>query len=119
MASSGLRILFSGMIAADPFQGGAIWAVMQYVLGLKRLGHDVLFVEPIPFSAIRSANGQLAGSPLVACFTQVVDEFGLHGSAALLAAFSAAATVLLASASASVSWPARAASAASFRPVVR
>ena len=24
-----LRILFSGMIAADPFQGGATWAVMR------------------------------------------------------------------------------------------
>jgi hypothetical protein len=47
MAPEKRTILFSGMIAADPNQGGAAWAVLQYVLGLKRLGHDVYFVEPI------------------------------------------------------------------------
>jgi len=40
-------IFVSGMIAADPFQGGATWAVLQYVLGLKRLGHAAVFVEPV------------------------------------------------------------------------
>ena len=35
------RIVVSGMVAADPHQGGAAWAVLQYVLGLRRLGHDV------------------------------------------------------------------------------
>ena len=34
-------ILLSGMIAADPHQGGATWAVLQYLLGLQPLGHDV------------------------------------------------------------------------------
>ena len=42
-----LTILFSGMLAGDPGQGGASWAVLQYVLGLRRLGHDVYFVEPV------------------------------------------------------------------------
>ena len=42
-----LRILVSGMACNDPWQGGATWAVMQYVLGLRELGHDVWFVEPI------------------------------------------------------------------------
>jgi hypothetical protein len=40
-----LRIAVAGMVAADARQGGAIWAVMQYVLGLRRLGHDVILVE--------------------------------------------------------------------------
>jgi hypothetical protein len=35
------------MIAGVPRQGGATWAVLQYVLGLRRLGHDVIFVEPV------------------------------------------------------------------------
>jgi hypothetical protein len=35
------------MLAGDPGQGGATWAVLQYVHGLSRLGHDVLVVEPI------------------------------------------------------------------------
>jgi hypothetical protein len=42
-----LKILFSGMVAGDPGQGGASWAVLQYVLGLAELGHDVLLVEPV------------------------------------------------------------------------
>ena len=41
-----LRVLVSGMACNDPWQGGATWAVMQYVLGLRALGHDVWFIEP-------------------------------------------------------------------------
>jgi hypothetical protein len=46
-AGSRLRILLSGMVAGDPGQGGATWAVMQYLLGLDRLGHEVVLVEPV------------------------------------------------------------------------
>jgi len=35
------------MIAGDPHQGGATWAVLQYVLGLEQLGHEVFVVEPV------------------------------------------------------------------------
>jgi hypothetical protein len=42
-----LKILFSGMVAGEPHQGGATWAVLQYVTGLTQLGHDVLVVEPV------------------------------------------------------------------------
>ena len=41
-------ILLSGMVAADPRQGGAAWAVLQYLLGLRRLGHEVVLVEQMP-----------------------------------------------------------------------
>jgi hypothetical protein len=40
-------VIVSGMIAATPRQGGATWAVLQYLLGLRRLGCDVYFVEPL------------------------------------------------------------------------
>ena len=40
-----MRILVSGMVAADPYHGGATWAVLQYVLGLEQLGHDVWLVD--------------------------------------------------------------------------
>jgi hypothetical protein len=40
-------VIVSGMIAATPGQGGATWAVLQYLLGLRRLGCEVHFVEPI------------------------------------------------------------------------
>ncbi|HSC21996.1 MAG TPA: hypothetical protein VLC07_09730, partial [Solirubrobacterales bacterium] len=42
-----LRILLSGMVAGDPRQGGATWAVLQYFHGLRDLGHDVALVEPL------------------------------------------------------------------------
>jgi hypothetical protein len=42
-----LKILLSGMVAGNPNQGGATWAVLQYVAGLARLGHEVVLVEPI------------------------------------------------------------------------
>lgn len=42
-----LRILISGMACGHPWQGGATWAVMQYILGLRSLGHDVWLVEPV------------------------------------------------------------------------
>jgi len=48
MAGSRLTILMTGMIAGDDRYGGAAWAVLQYVLGLRQLGHDVYFVEPLP-----------------------------------------------------------------------
>ena len=40
-------VIVSGMIAATPWQGGATWAVLQYLLGLRRLGCEVYFVEPV------------------------------------------------------------------------
>lgn len=40
-------VIVSGMIARTPGQGGAAWAVLQYLLGLRRLGCDVVFVEPV------------------------------------------------------------------------
>jgi hypothetical protein len=46
-AGTRLRILLSGMVAGDPHQGGATWAVMQYLLGLRKLGHEVVLVEPV------------------------------------------------------------------------
>ena len=42
-----LKILLSGMVAGDPHQGGASWAVLQYVAGLRSLGHEVCLVEPV------------------------------------------------------------------------
>jgi hypothetical protein len=77
-------ILLSGMIAADPHQGGATWAVLQYLLGLRRLGHAVFFVEPVPASALQPAGATLADSTSAAYFRQVCAAFGLGESAALL-----------------------------------
>src|SRR5690349_10309551 len=84
MSSRRLKILFSGMIAADPRQGGATWAVLQYVLGLRRLGHEVFFVEPVPAASVRPAGKALAESDNALYFRQVMSEFALEDSAAIL-----------------------------------
>jgi hypothetical protein len=71
-------IVVSGMIAGDPNQGGATWAILQYVLGLRRLGHEVLLVEPVRGESIVPA--------VAAYFWDVAARFGLARSAALLRA---------------------------------
>src|SRR5712671_4003426 len=84
VGQSKLKILFSGMIAADPHQGGATWAVLQYVLGLKELGHEVVLVEPISANALRPKSTDLHDSDNAVYFRQVMDEFALSEHAALI-----------------------------------
>jgi hypothetical protein len=79
-----LRILVSGMVAGDPHQGGAVWAVLQYVLGLRNLGHDVYIVEPIAPVSIRPAGRSLSTSINARYFQEVVTRFDLVDRAALL-----------------------------------
>jgi len=69
-----MRITVCGMVAGDPHQGGASWAVLQYVLGLERLGHDVLLVEPVTDPSDLS----------VRYFRRIVRMFGLQKRAVLL-----------------------------------
>jgi hypothetical protein len=80
----GLRVLLSGMIAGDPHQGGATWAVLQYAIGLRRLGHDVYVVEPIAPRALKPAGATLALSTNAEYFRDVVTCFDLAPRAALL-----------------------------------
>jgi hypothetical protein len=54
-----LRILLAGMVAGDPHQGGASWAVLQYVAGLTELGHEMMLVEPVTAEALEPA-GEVA-----------------------------------------------------------
>ena len=86
MADRKLAILFSGMVAGDPGQGGATWAVLQYVLGLRRLGHEVCLVEPVKVEKLRPVGASLGGSTSAAYFRSVAEAFGVQRSAALLLA---------------------------------
>jgi hypothetical protein len=88
------RILFAGSIAGHPIgYGGNVWAFLQWVLGFRRLGFDVFYVEerqskdlkdedlkPAPFS--KSANAR--------SFRRLIDRFELGDRAALLEAGSSA-----------------------------
>ena len=66
------------MVAGDPFQGGATWAVLQYVLGLRQLDHDVVVVDPLPCGPVPME--------VRTYFDAVCARFGLTGRAALLPA---------------------------------
>jgi hypothetical protein len=74
------------MIAGDPYQGGATWAVLQYVLGLRQSGHDVHFIEPIAARKLRPAGMSLSGSANAAYFRQVAHDFDLETRSTLLLA---------------------------------
>jgi len=81
-----LTILLSGMVAAVPPQGGATCAVLQYLLGFKRLGHEVYFVQPLDQAELRPCGTPLVHSNNAAHFRQVMTDFGLAQNAALLLA---------------------------------
>lgn len=77
-----LRILVSGMIAGVPYHGGATWAVLQYLLGFRRLGHDVYFVEPVSRQDL--GPGNIDQSRSAEYFRAVMRRFGLLRRGALL-----------------------------------
>jgi len=54
------KILVSGAIANKPLNGGEAWVRMSWVRGLRRLGHDVCFVEQIAASSCVDSAGQAA-----------------------------------------------------------
>ena len=82
---SRLSIVIAGMVAAQPGQGGAAWAVLQYVLGLEALGHEVTLVDPATV-ATEVDDAAFGRSAAAAYFRSLVADFGLEGSAALLRA---------------------------------
>src|SRR5205085_9787651 len=68
----GLRVVVAGMLAATPGHGGASWAVLQYLLGLRKLGHDVWFFEPVAPRSIRT------DSDVRQYFEGIIGRFGLQ-----------------------------------------
>ena len=81
-------VVVSGMAAGVPGQGGATWAVLQYVLGLRRLGWDVYLVEQMRESELRPSGESLAASENARYFRALTRAFGLEGKAALIRASS-------------------------------
>ncbi len=45
LSSRRLRIVVTGLIAQHPSLGGVAWDYLQFPAGLRRLGHDVYYVE--------------------------------------------------------------------------
>jgi hypothetical protein len=68
------RIIVAGRAFDVAGQAGATWAVLQYVMGLRELGHDVWLLEPV--AELKQAT--------VHTFDAVCAEFELESRAALL-----------------------------------
>lgn len=83
----GTTIIVGGVIANKYLNGGAVWTRLSWILGLKKLGFDVFFVEQIDGSSCVDAKGTVAQfeqSANLAFFKRVTEQFGLTGSAALI-----------------------------------
>jgi hypothetical protein len=79
--------LVSGALANKHQNGGAAWTRLSWVLGLKKLGFQVYFVEQIDRAHCVGASGAVvsfADSMNLAYFQEVTGQFGLADSAALI-----------------------------------
>jgi len=77
---SRLRIVVTGLIAQHPLLGGITWHYLQYVLGLKLLGHDVFYLEDSGEWPYKLDGGDWAPSdsrPNVEYLADVMAEFSL------------------------------------------
>src|SRR5215831_5592501 len=79
-------VVISGSMAQRPGRGGATWALLQYVLGFKHLGWDVLFLDRLEPEMCFTTNHQpcsLEESFNLRYFLDVTERFGLNRSFAL------------------------------------
>jgi hypothetical protein len=81
------RIMIAGCIAgAGPGYGGNTWAFLQYILGLRRLGCEVYYVEQIGADKCLDAEGRRVSfceSVNAQQFRKLIDRFDLADHAAL------------------------------------
>jgi hypothetical protein len=80
-------IAFAGSLAQKPGRGGHTWVFLQYLLGFKRLGWDVLFVDSLePEMCVDEAGARapVADAWNVRYLNDVMRRFGLGDSFALL-----------------------------------
>src|SRR4051812_39764555 len=80
-------IIIAGALANKVGNGGGTWERMSWVIGLRRLGFDVYFIEQINPEVCRDAAGNLSSfdeSVNLAWFRFVTDWFGMEERAALV-----------------------------------
>ena len=80
-------IVVSGSIAQKPWQGGHTWAFLQYVLGFRKLGWNVLFLDQLEPEMCVDSQGRPCGieeSVNLRYFVKVMEQFGLTGAYSLI-----------------------------------
>ena len=81
-------VVISGSVAQRPREGGHTWVFLQYLLGFKKLGWDVLFLDWLALEMCRDEVGQpcaLDDSLNLKRLLEVMHRFGLDGSFSLIA----------------------------------
>jgi hypothetical protein len=79
-------VVVAGAIAQRPGNGGHAWVFLQYLLGFRRLGYDVIFVDRLSQDMLKSGESWPPGSqsPYIAWLTDVMASQGLEDSFSLL-----------------------------------
>jgi hypothetical protein len=80
-------IVLGGSVAQRPGRGGHTWVFLQYLLGFRELGWDVVLVDRLEPEMCFDASGRrcpLERSVNLSYFEQVMERFGLGSSYALL-----------------------------------
>jgi hypothetical protein len=71
------RVCISGALAQQPYRSGHSWVFLQYLLGFRKLGFDVLFLDRVESDLV----GDDAGPRFLA---SVMQRFGLEADYCLL-----------------------------------
>ena len=79
-------VVVAGAIAQRPGHAGHAWVFLQYLLGLRRLGYDVLFVDRLSRDMLGAREGWPPSprDPAVAWLRDTMEAHGLGDSYALL-----------------------------------
>jgi hypothetical protein len=80
-------IVVAGALAQKPGFGGHTWQYLQYLLGFRRLGWEVLFLDQLEPEMCVDAKGEpcpLEQSVNLRYLAEVMDGFGLHDNYALI-----------------------------------
>jgi hypothetical protein len=74
-------ITVAGSLAQKPLHGGHAWVLLQYLLGFKRLGWEVLFVDALSTGMCFDQAGDpcdVEQSINIQVFRRIMREFGLQ-----------------------------------------
>ena len=75
-----MKIILGGVLSRYPLVPGSVWHRLHYLLGLRKLGHDVYFVEEVDPSWCVDASGRpcpFEQSVNRALFQNILQRFGL------------------------------------------
>jgi len=79
--------VIGGVIANKYLNGGSVWTRLNWILGMRRLGFDVYFLEQIEERNCLDGQGAKTGfenSSNLSYFKKVIRDFDLDGTAALI-----------------------------------